>query len=223
MLWMAFILLIFGLAIGQMAHQRYHQQRQHQLQAIQGLATSHKIKTMLDALSLGGCQLELLQFFNAYLTLNLAPMMALYPQHREARQLAEQALRLAETKLSPNAQLASNTKNYKEVRNTIYYASQLLPQLVQSGVLPKKKCRQWQVYLHHLLLEYELNYHYHNIELAIAAKRNAATGYHISQAENLLKKTPFMDATLQKNWLSRLVALRTSLAAELQPTLKATH
>jgi hypothetical protein len=211
MLWMAFMLLVAGIGIGQMAHQRYHLQRQHQLQAIACLATSKKIKDTLDALTQGGCQLELLQIFNAYLTLNLAPMMALHPQHKEARQLAQQALLLAESKLSPSAQLATTTKHHKHIRNTIYYASRMLPQMVQCGILRKKKLRQWQVYLHHLLLEYELNYHCHNIQTALNAKRYAASGYHIGQAEGLLKKTPFMDAVLQKNWLSRLADFRTPL------------
>ena len=222
MLWMAFLLMITGLGISQMAHHRYHQHRQHQSAAIQGLATSHKVKAILDALNLGGCQLELLQLFNAYLTINLAPIMAIYPQHREARKLAEHALRLAETKLSPSPQLASNLKIHKEMRNYIYYASRLLPDMVKTGVLPKNKLRQWQVYLHHLLLEYELNYHYENTQLAINRKQSSAAGTHLNQAESLLKKTPFMDTSLQKNWLSRVVTLRAALMNSLQITMKAT-
>jgi hypothetical protein len=219
MLWMAFFLMIVGLGISQMAHQRYQQQRQHQSQAIEGIATSHKIKNIMDSLQQSGCQLELLQLFNAYLTIKLAPMMAIYPQHREARKLAEQALQLAETKLSPTAQMANNLKTHKEVRNNIYYASGFLPDLVQNGILPKKKLRQWQIYLHHLLLEYELNYHYEQIQLANASKRSSAASAHLNQAEHLLKKKPFMDASLQKNWLNRLSILRTSLMGNFQTTL----
>lgn len=222
MLWMAFFLMITGLGISQLAHQRYHQQRQHQSQAIEGLATSHKIKKVVDALRLAGCQLELLQLFNAYLTIKLAPMMAIYPQHREARKLAEQALQLAESKLSTPAQMASNLKIHKETRNNIYYASGFLPDLVQNGVLPKQKLRQWQVYLHHLLLEYELNYYYEQIQQALATKRTSVAGAQLNQAEHLLKKKPFMDAALQKNWLNRVATLRASLSGNIQATLKTT-
>lgn len=215
MLWMAILLMTFGLVVGHLAHQRYQQQREHQHAAVTGLLVSEKTHTIIEGLILAGCQIELLHYFNAYLTLHLAAIMTLYPQHRPARTLAEKALLMAELSISPTPQLATSNKTHKAARKSVYQARQLLPNLVQCGILRKKQLRQWQIYLHHLLLEFELSYHYSHIQKAHAAKQSAAAAYHTSQAESLLKKTPFMDPVLQKNWLVRLADSRGIVSTKL--------